>query len=81
MKRAKPNKNIHLISYHYAATFKCGKRVDEFVDRNEDWAEFNRIRTTTIKEATCRDCLEWAFNNKKKELQEIAKKLDWEIFA
>lgn len=44
-------------------------------------AEFNRLRTTTIREATCRDCLEWAFQQKRKELNEIAKKLGdgWEV--
>lgn len=69
---------IHLISYHYAKTFKCGKPVSDFVNREESWGEFNKIRTTTIREATCKDCLEWAYNHKKRELNEIAEKLGGE---
>ena len=68
---------IHLIAYHYAGRFRCGTKVEDLVDRENDWSAFNSIRTTSPKEATCRDCLEWALQQKRKEAKEIEDRL-WE---
>ncbi len=78
MKRFKKNPDdIHLLQAFYTKKFRCGRYVSAFVDKDEDWKKFNAIRTTSIKEATCRDCLEWAASKAKKELRYIENRL-WE---
>lgn len=71
---------IHFLTYHHAKKFGCGVEVESVINREEDWGLFNKMRSTTWKEITCRDCLEHLFNVKKKELSALGAKLgrEWQ---
>lgn len=74
-KKNLPLDRIHYLQFHYSKKFGCDLVVVDIVDKHEDYARFNHLRSTTWREVTCTECLEHLYNKKKKELAAIGEKL------
>lgn len=70
-----PAKLVHFLPAHFAKKFGCGIRVTELVQPEEDWEKFNKLRSTTWREITCRECLEHLYVKKRAEADAIGEKL------
>jgi hypothetical protein len=75
MNHPKSDVEVHHLPMHYNKKFSCGVYVDSLVDKESDWNQFNKLRSTTPKEITCPGCLEFLLQKKKAEIKEIEDKL------